>query len=124
MSALIRALRSTAPLLLLGLTRLFLVKSTDYQEHVSEYGVHWNFFFTLAFLPPLVTVMRAVTRDRVDHALVGIGVAACYQLALTAGGVEAWIMSSAPRVGLLAANKEGMSSLFGRMDERAAWESV
>ena len=46
-SSVLRSIKSSLPLLLLGFMRLAAVKSTDYQEHVSEYGTHWNFFFTL-----------------------------------------------------------------------------
>ena len=42
------ALRRALPLLALGAATLAGKRGVDYQQHVSEYGVHWNFFFTLA----------------------------------------------------------------------------
>jgi len=41
------------PLLLIGMVRIITNQEIDYQEHVTEYGVHWNFFFTLGVLAVL-----------------------------------------------------------------------
>ena len=35
-----------------------MTKLVGYQEHVSEYGEHWNFFFTLAAVASLTAVVR------------------------------------------------------------------
>jgi phosphatidylinositol glycan class W len=41
------AFKNSISLFIIGLLRVLMVKSTGYVEHASEYGIHWNFLFTL-----------------------------------------------------------------------------
>lgn len=45
-----RNLKGSLPLLVLGFVRLVSTAGVDYHLHESEYGSHWNFFFTLAVI--------------------------------------------------------------------------
>ena len=40
----------TLPLLVLGILKYLFVRMSDYHTVMSEYGVHWNFFMTLAIV--------------------------------------------------------------------------
>merc|ERR1712153_139510 len=51
-----KSVRSTLPLTTIGILRLVVIKTLGYQEHASEYGTHWNFFFTLSALAVLGTL--------------------------------------------------------------------
>ncbi|KAG6389914.1 hypothetical protein SASPL_151389 [Salvia splendens] len=53
-----QGLRSTSPLIILGFARLISTSSVNYQVHVGEYGVHWNFFFTLAAVAILTLIVN------------------------------------------------------------------
>eukprot|EP00754_Rhynchopus_humris_P038840 Rhum_TRINITY_DN21449_c0_g1::Rhum_TRINITY_DN21449_c0_g1_i1::g.174072::m.174072/K05283/PIGW; phosphatidylinositol glycan, class W len=101
-------LKTTFPLLALGLGRAVLVEAFNYQRHVSEYGVHWNFFFTLALLPVVYYPFRRV--PPVASLLLVLG---AHQAWLLRGGGTAYVLSDAPRVGYLEMNKEGVASLPG-----------
>ncbi|KAI0372573.1 hypothetical protein BV20DRAFT_1034621 [Pilatotrama ljubarskyi] len=104
-------LRKCSPVLLLGLLRTISVKGTEYPEHVTEYGVHWNFFITLAIIPILQVLLHPVM-VHVPISLLGVIVAISHQLALSLGGLQDFVLD-APRVGVIAANKEGLVSLTG-----------
>ncbi|KAI1294507.1 Glucosaminyl phosphatidylinositol (GlcN-PI) nositol acylation protein [Mortierella claussenii] len=105
------ALRTSIPLLALGLGRYISTKGVDYQEHVTEYGMHWNFFFTLGFLPIFVTFFRSLA-NYVRFSILGTAVAVAYQYFLTYGGLENYIQH-APRVDIISMNKEGIFSFAG-----------
>ncbi|KAJ7180994.1 GWT1-domain-containing protein [Mycena filopes] len=105
--------KRTAPVIALGLVRVVLVKGVEYPEHETEYGTHWNFFITLAVLPILQVLMHPLLR-LVPASVLGLGVGVAQQLALSPLGLDLkGYVKTAPRVGLLSANKEGIVSLGG-----------
>lgn len=106
------SLRHALPLLVLGLVRLWSVKELDYNEHVTEYGVHWNFFFTLGLLPPFMALSQVLFRFIPSHALQAALLGVGYQIALDSTDLTAYILS-APRDNLLSKNREGVFSFIG-----------
>lgn len=38
------------PLFILGVLKYLSTRMVDYHNHVSEYGIHWNFFITMALV--------------------------------------------------------------------------
>ncbi|KAK1224863.1 Glucosaminyl phosphatidylinositol (GlcN-PI) nositol acylation protein [Marasmius sp. AFHP31] len=103
--------RKMVPVILLGLVRVVLVKGTDYPEHETEYGVHWNFFLTLAILPILQVLLHPFMAY-CSITTIGMAVIFLHQVALTKYGVEDYVFT-APRLSLISANKEGLVSLTG-----------
>lgn len=108
---LFKTIKSCGVLIFLGFTRLLSVKSVNYHEHASEYGVHWNFFFTLAF-----------SRILSFFVLMGSPIKKPFFLALISGlihqillqnGLAEWVFSETPRDTFWAANREGLTSLLG-----------
>lgn len=106
------SLRHSIPLLVLGVIRLLSVKGLDYAEHVTEYGVHWNFFFTLGFLPPFVAFFQAALRVVPSFAALSLLVGLAYQVLLETTDLKAFILT-APRTDLISMNREGLFSFFG-----------
>lgn len=106
------AFRASLPLLALGFIRLYTVKGLDYAEHVTEYGVHWNFFFTLALLPPFVALLQCVSALIPYTGLVSILISGLYQTILEYTSLKPYILT-APRVDLLSQNREGVFSFWG-----------
>ena len=81
----LKPLVRAAPLVAIGIVRTVANKELDYQEHASEYGVHWNFFFTLGVL--------AVVQPLRKRILLGLG---------GRGGFAAVAVAWAPVVAMLA----------------------
>ncbi|KAI0031804.1 GWT1-domain-containing protein [Vararia minispora EC-137] len=108
-----RAARKAAPILALGLVRVLLVKGTEYPEHVTEYGVHWNFFLTLALLPVLQILLHPLLAQHIlSIPALGFTLCAAHQLLLSAG-LATYILTAPRTASLLSANREGILSLPG-----------
>ncbi|KAK3393823.1 GWT1-domain-containing protein [Podospora didyma] len=109
---LLRSTRHSLPLLVLGIIRLLSVKGLDYAEHVTEYGVHWNFFFTLGFLPPFVALFQSALRVIPSYAGLALLLGVLYQVVLDSTELKAFILVG-PRTDLISMNREGIFSFFG-----------
>ncbi|XP_059764392.1 phosphatidylinositol-glycan biosynthesis class W protein [Balaenoptera ricei] len=111
-----KSLYSVWPLVFLGMGRLVIIKSIGYQEHLTEYGVHWNFFFTLIVVK-LITSPLLIIFPLNKSWIVAISITVFYQLALDFTPLKRLVLygsdGSGTRVGLLNANREGIISTLG-----------
>lgn len=102
--------------LFLGIGRLVLLKMIDYQEHVSEYGVHWNFFVTLFFVWSITDGLHNLVRGYNHRYSLLFTIAVVwlllYQMVLLYTPLTEFVFNGS-RINLLTANKEGVVSLFG-----------
>lgn len=110
---LITSFRHALPLFILGLIRLWSVKGLDYAEHVTEYGVHWNFFFTLSLLPPFVELFHSITDLIPSYELLAFLLVLTYQTVLESTSLKAYILVSPRGHTLLSKNREGIFSFIG-----------
>ncbi|EUC47776.1 hypothetical protein COCMIDRAFT_34688 [Bipolaris oryzae ATCC 44560] len=115
--------RHAIPLLVLGVIRLISVKGLDYAEHVTEYGVHWNFFFTLGFLPPFAALFQSAFDLVPSYAVLSFVLAAVYEVVLDWTSLGPYILV-APRTDLLSKNREGIFSFFGYLAIFLAGQSL
>lgn len=106
------ALRSGGTLLVIGLLRLYFVKNLEYQEHVTEYGVHWNFFMTLSLLPPFLVLLEPIAQW-VPRPVIALVISATYELALVESEGLLEFLILAPRRNFFEANREGIVSFLG-----------
>lgn len=111
-----KSLYSVWPLVFLGVGRLVIIKSIGYQEHLTEYGVHWNFFFTLIVVKVLTSLLLIILPLNKSWT-VAIIIIVLYQLALDFTPLKRLILygtdGSGTRIGLLNANREGIISTLG-----------
>lgn len=111
LSSVLASFRQAFAVLTLGALRLILVKSLDYQEHVTEYGVHWNFFITLGLLPPFVSLIDMFPK-KIPLAFVALTIGVLYEFVLNKCSLIAYIIA-APRDNLFSQNREGIFSFIG-----------
>ena len=112
------ATQHSIPLLVLGVIRLISVKGLDYAEHVTEYGVHWNFFFTLALLPPFVeladTLIKGLMRNYTAfYGLLAFIISITYEIVLDNTRLLSYVLISPRGPDLLSKNREGVFSFIG-----------
>ncbi len=95
-------------ILLLGIGRLITLKAINYQEHNTEYGIHWNFFVTIFFIWILTDVVNTLF-SRLIIAILCVIVLVIYQFTLCTSLTDYIFYSD--RSTFLDANREGLCSL-------------
>ncbi|GEQ69921.1 hypothetical protein JCM33374_g3597 [Metschnikowia sp. JCM 33374] len=101
------------PVLFLGLVRLISVKSLEYQEHMTEYGVHWNFFITLGLLPIFLGILDPLFAV-LPRFLVALAIGGVYEHVLNSFKLRHFVLDESNRhTNIVTLNKEGLASFIG-----------
>lgn len=108
----IKNIQECFPLLILGTGRYVAIEILGYQRHVSEYGVHWNFFLTLVSIKIFIGILPKKLTYKYPL-LVGIWILCMHEYSLTTKGLKEWVLSNEPRNDLISANREGLVSIPG-----------
>uniref|UniRef100_A0A0N4YGP8 Phosphatidylinositol-glycan biosynthesis class W protein n=1 Tax=Nippostrongylus brasiliensis TaxID=27835 RepID=A0A0N4YGP8_NIPBR len=107
----------------IGMSRTILLTVLNYPQHVTEYGVHWNFFYTLALVFSLGTFSPTclyISLKIISYVLpkkfpwLWACLFGTFQQTMLMNGYEEWILNGDnPRDTLISANAEGICSLMG-----------
>lgn len=109
-----KILINSLPLIILGLARFVITNEIDYQQHISEYGVHWNFFITLAFIKIFGTIIVSfltTSLDLLKYAAITIMI--FHEMTLQLGLANYVNNAEIKRDNIFTANREGIISLPG-----------
>lgn len=96
----------------IGIGRFLAVRSVDYQHQIFEYGVHWNFFVTLAIIGIFNEFSFRVVNSTKSILIFSIVLLVSYEFVLNVG-LRDWIFGFAPRDNFISANREGICSIVG-----------
>lgn len=106
-----KIIKSASPVLVLGILRLILTRSVNYNVPHNEYGVHWNFFITLFVVKLMASLIMNCIGNR--YVLVNaISLLFSHEILLQMG-LARYVLTETSRDNLLDANKEGLASSLG-----------
>ena len=105
-------IKTCAQLAAVGVARIVATRAISYHSHVGEYGLHWNFFLTLAVVKAVGILISARAAGVVSASL-----ALSYQFALSLAGLQDYVNADHhdedDKGSLFRMNKEGIVSLVG-----------
>ena len=94
--------------IIVGSLRFCVISDLDMLEHPSEWGIHWNFYTTVACISLL---QNFVIRSKFCITI-GLTLMVSYQLVVTQYDLTEYIFH-APRYDFFSANREGIFSVVG-----------
>lgn len=110
-----KTIKSCLPLVILGAVRFAATNELDYQQHISEYGVHWNFFLTLACTKLFGTILLGILPHFEYIKYLAVILLFGHELFLQLGAADYVFdpQQSIKRDNLMDANREGVVSIVG-----------
>ncbi|KAL4228721.1 hypothetical protein ACF0H5_011764 [Mactra antiquata] len=106
----------TIPLLILGTLRYVVLDAIEYSVYINDYGLHWNFFFTLVVIKLCSVLLYSVTPKCLRKYL-GLVIICLHQSVLMVPAFLSFVLDgydgNGSRDGIIDANREGIVSCVG-----------